>query len=137
LDYPGVAQDVGICVADEVFAVDCYMILLDNWDMVLGITFLWTLGPILWDFDDLCMDFMRGGHCMFWRGIGSQQFDIQSTRLYVVHAEQPLLDTLLTSYDDMFAEPQGLPPMLPCDHRIHLLPNTALVAVRPYRYAQL
>jgi hypothetical protein len=104
---------------------------------VLGITFLRTLGPILWDFDDLCMAFTRGGHRVFWRGIGSQRFDVQSTRLYAVHAEQQLLDTLLASYDDVFAEPQGLPPARPCDHRIHLLPNTAPVAVRPYRYAQL
>lgn len=52
-------------------------------------------------------------------------------------AEKPLLDTLLASYDDVFAEPQGLPPARPCDHRIHLLPNTTPVAVRPYRYPQL
>lgn len=37
----------------------------------------------------------------------------------------------------MFATPSGLPPAHPCDHRIHLLPNTAPVAVRPYRYPQL
>jgi hypothetical protein len=137
LDCRGVAQDVGIHVADEVFAVDCYTIPIDRWDMVLGITFLRTLGPILWDFDDLCMAFTRGGHRVFWRGIGSQRFDVQSTRLYAVHTEQPLLDTLLASYDGVFAEPQGLPPVRPCDHRIHLLLNTAPVAVRPYRYAKL
>jgi hypothetical protein len=47
LDCHGVAQDVGICVTDEVFAVDCYTIPLDCWDMVLGITFLRTLGADL------------------------------------------------------------------------------------------
>ena len=34
-------------------------------------------------------------------------------------------------------EPKGLPPARRCDHHIHLLPNTAPVAVRPYRYPQL
>jgi hypothetical protein len=29
------------------------------------------------------------------------------------------------------------PPARPCDHRIHLLPDTAPVVVRPYRYSQL
>ncbi|WVZ97263.1 LOW QUALITY PROTEIN: hypothetical protein U9M48_042812 [Paspalum notatum var. saurae] len=39
-----------------------------------------------------------------------------------------------TSFNDLFAEPQGLPPARPCDHRIHLRPRMVLVAVRPYRY---
>lgn len=37
----------------------------------------------------------------------------------------------------MFEEPTGLPLTRECDHRIHLLPNTAPVAVCPYRYPQL
>jgi hypothetical protein len=105
--------------------------------MVLGVTFLRTLGPILWDFDDLCMAFTRGDRRVFWRGIGSTRHDIQSTRrLNVIRNEQALLDTLLQSFEDVFAMPQGLPLARSCDHRIHL-PNTAPVAVRPYRYPQL
>jgi hypothetical protein len=65
------------------------------------------------------------------------RYDVQSTRLYAIDAEKPLLDTLLASFDDVFADPHRLPPARPCDHRIHLLPNTAPVAVRPYRYPQL
>jgi hypothetical protein len=134
----GLARDVGVRIADEVFAVDCYSIPLDRWDMVLGITFLRTLGPILWDFDDLCMAFTRNGHRVFWRGIGSTRHDVQSTRrLNTIHKEHALLDTLLHSFEDVFATPEGLPPERACDHRIHLLPNTAPVAVRPYRYPQL
>jgi len=45
---------------DEAFSVDCYSIPLDKWDMVLGVTFLRALGPILWDFNDLCMAFTLG-----------------------------------------------------------------------------
>jgi len=47
------------------------------------------------------------------------------------------LDKLLLSFDDLFATPEGLPLARACDHRIHLLPNTTPVAVRPYRYPQL
>ena len=47
------------------------------------------------------------------------------------------MERLLQSFEDLFAEPQGLPPVRSCDHRIHLQPNTAPVAVRPYRYPQL
>jgi len=51
--------------------------------------------------------------------------------------QQPLLDRLLEQHGATFDEPCGLPPARPYDHRIHLLPDTAPVAVRPYRYPQL
>ena len=51
-----------------------------------------------------------------------------------VDSQQPLLDRLLQQHSTIFEEPQGLPPARPYDHRIHLLPDTAPVAVRPYRY---
>ena len=48
-----------------------------------------------------------------------------------------LLERLLQEFSDLFAEPMGLPPQRHLDHRIHLTPDTAPVAVRPYRYPQL
>jgi hypothetical protein len=92
--------------------------------MVLGVSFLRTLGPILWDFNDLCMAFTRQDRRVFWRGIGSTRHDIRSTRCInaIRHNEQELLDTLLQSFEDVFAVLVGLPPARPCDHRIHLLP---------------
>lgn len=53
------------------------------------------------------------------------------------HSEEDLLDRLLLSFSDVFANPTGLPPSRDCDHHIHLKPNTEPVAVRPYRYPQL
>jgi hypothetical protein len=114
------------------------MILLDKWDMILGVAFLRQLGPILWDFDDLCMAFTKEGRHMFWRGISSTRHEVHSTRLQAISPSEPaLLDKLLDSFEDVFAEPTGLPPARACDHRIHLLPDTAPMAVRPYRYPQL
>jgi hypothetical protein len=52
-------------------------------------------------------------------------------------AQQPLMDVILRQHDAIFDEPTGLPPARPYDHRIHLLPDTAPVAIRSYRYAQL
>ena len=48
-----------------------------------------------------------------------------------------VLDSLLAQYADVFAMPRGLPPQHRHDHRVHLLPGTAPIAVRPYRYPQL
>lgn len=135
----GLARDVEIHIADETFTIDCYSIPIDGYDMVLGVTFLRTLRPILWDFDDFCMAFWREGRRVFWRGISSTRHDIQSTqRLHAIRNNEPaLLDCLLQLFDDIFAEPQGLPPARACDHQIHLQPNIVPVAVRPYRYPQL
>jgi len=48
-----------------------------------------------------------------------------------------MLNRLLQQHSAIFEEPQGLPPERPYDHRIHLLPGTTPVAVRPYRYPQV
>jgi hypothetical protein len=47
------------------------------------------------------------------------------------------MESLLLDFADIFEAPRGLPPQRRHDHRIHLLPGTAPVAVRPYRYPQL
>jgi len=59
------------------------------------------------------------------------------TRAVVTTDGQPLLDALLAQFAAVFEEPRGLPPARPYFHRIHLLPGSAPVAVRPYRYPQL
>jgi hypothetical protein len=121
----GLARDVGIRITqDRVghtdFSIDCYSIPLDCYDMVLVVAFLCTLGPILWDFNDLCMAFWHQGRRVFWKGVGSTRTDIAPTgRLHTMRGLEPaLLERLLQSFDDVFATPKGLPPARPCDHRI-------------------
>jgi len=46
----------------------------------------------------------------------------------------PELALLLQTYQDVFQSPHGLPPSKVHDHAIHLLPNTAPIKVRPYKY---
>lgn len=40
---------------------------------------------------------------------------------------------LLQEFEDIFGEPQGLPPRHNCDYRIPLMPGAQLVNNRPYR----
>ncbi|KAK1664958.1 hypothetical protein QYE76_053117 [Lolium multiflorum] len=139
LTCQGVARQVPVLVGDEPFSIDCVGIDLGCYDFILGLDFLSTLGPILWDLDVLSLIFWReGGRRVHWTGLGSTgaspQLHLMAAALDEAH---PLLADLLQQHGDLFDEPQGLPPSRPCDHRIHLLPNTAPVAVRPYRYPQL
>jgi len=46
----------------------------------------------------------------------------------------PEIQKLLSKFDLLFAEPQGLPPTRAFDHRITLLPGSRPVNLRPYRY---
>jgi len=88
--------------------------------MVLGVSWLRSPGPILWDFDDLCMSFVHHGRRVLWKGLGSTRTDIPPTgRLHAarVHAarglEPVLLGRLLSTYEDVFTSPAGLPPARP------------------------
>ena len=65
-------------------------------------------------------------------GIGS---DFQPT--VAATTTDNLVEVLLSDFADIFSETRGLPPQRRHDHRIHLLPDTVTVAVRPYRYPQL
>jgi len=48
--------------------------------------------------------------------------------------DNPNLQRLLEKFQDIFAEPQGLPPMQSHDHKIPLIQGSSPVNVRPYRY---
>ncbi|KAJ4778469.1 polyprotein [Rhynchospora pubera] len=74
------------------------------------------------------MSFWRVDYRVTWHGSeGSLQ------RVCVLSSDD-LLHSLLLAFEDLFLEPQGLPPTRTFDHKIPLLPNSAPVAVRPYRY---
>jgi hypothetical protein len=81
----------------------------------------------------------EGGRRVQWTGIGGSGAVTPQLQLMVAALDEahPLLADLLQQHSDIFDESQGLPPARPCDHRIHLLPDMAPVAVRPYRYPQL
>jgi hypothetical protein len=137
----GLTRDVALRIGEEYFTADCYSIRLDCYDMVLGVAWLRTLGPILWDFDALYLAFWRQGRRVLWHGLGSTcppTGRLHAGQLRPDKGSEPaLLERLLDSYADLFDVPTGLPPARPCDHRIHLRPATEPIAVRPYRYPQL
>ncbi|KAL5710217.1 hypothetical protein ACHQM5_020808 [Ranunculus cassubicifolius] len=55
-------------------------------------------------------------------------------------SEQPLPEAIvnvLQSFQDVFEEPQGMPPIRNQDHQILLKPGVEPVHIEPYRYPQI
>jgi hypothetical protein len=113
--------------------LDFFIIPLAGYEMVLGVQWLWTLGPILWDFCRTQMSCWRDDHRAIWHGVSTCR-SVPSANATV---STDLLEALLDEYTDVFSIPTGLPPPHCHNHRIHLLSGTAPVAVRPNRYPQL
>jgi hypothetical protein len=121
-----------VCIGQEEFRIDFYIVSLAGYEMVLGCQWLHTLGPVLWDFATQAMSFWRLDHLVQWQGIASAR----TTHLHSALTDD-VLQCLLDEFADVFATPVGLPPSWQVDHRIHLLPGTDPIVVRPYRYPQL
>jgi hypothetical protein len=126
---PSVCLVTPITIDDEAFSIDCFALDLGGFDLVLGIQWLRMLGPIVWDFGALAMSFWYNGCSHYWTGLSSR-----GVAAHAIADPCAVLEELLQSYQDIFEEPRGLPLLRRHDHRIHLLPSSPPVAVRPYRY---
>ncbi|WVZ63784.1 hypothetical protein U9M48_013389 [Paspalum notatum var. saurae] len=118
----GRARDLAIQIGVEDFTIACCIIPWE--DMIL----FWGLSSCV------ASDPSSGiSKTCAWRsgeGLGFPRWDINNLVVRVATKNGPtLMDRLLLTFPDVFDEPRGLPPAHDCDHRIHLLPGTAPVAV--------
>jgi hypothetical protein len=131
-------QSYDICRATTVhiqaeqLVMDCYTLPLKGFDVILGVQWLISLGPIVWDFAALSVTFLHNGHSVRLHGCGGSP-----SMLCSISQQDDLLASLLNVYANIFEEPHGLPPQCRHDHCIHLLPRTSLVVMRLYHYWQL
>lgn len=70
-----------------------------------------------------------------WKGVGDpRKLQEPSLRVVTSSHQRPLQDRLLQQNRAIFDEPRGLPPVRSYDHHTHLLPSSAPMVVRSYRY---
>lgn len=124
----GVCTQLPLVIGEADFSTSFYTLPWDGFDIVLGVHWLRTLGPILWNFEALSMSFLYRGSNIQWTGIGALP-----PQCAALASGGDLMEALLHSFEDIFREPHGLPPSRRHDHKIRLLPGTPPVAVRPYR----
>jgi hypothetical protein len=129
----GICRVVHIFIYSEEFVIDLFVIPLEGYDMVLGVQWLRTLGLILWDLAHTHMNFWHDDHRIVWQGTTWVATSVAAHAM----AATDLMAAFLRDFDNVFATPTGLPPPRRHNHHIHLIPETAPVAVRPYRYPQL
>jgi hypothetical protein len=115
-----VCKATSLDVHGEQFSIDCYALPLEGFDVILGVHWLKSLGPIVWDFAALSMAFYRDGRAVCFRGVGSAPLS-----LHAIHTTRNLMESLLLDFADIFEEPRSLPPQHLHDHCIHLLSGTA------------
>ncbi|KAF5468679.1 hypothetical protein F2P56_012816, partial [Juglans regia] len=138
------------------FLVPFHVLTLGGCDIVLGVQWLKTLGPIQWDFTNMSMQFEVAGQKLFLQGLLSEQVQVdagirmlkssfigqQGWLLQLVAVQPkleppqtlPVVEEVVNQFQSVFEEPVGLPPPRAFDHRIVLKEGTPPIFVRPYRY---
>jgi len=135
----------------HMFAID-----MGGCDIVLGVEWLRTLGPILMDFKELTMQFDQEGQQYKFQGIivGSPEIisshrmekllkKSHSASIVKLHAIQPTekpsvsqdLQSILSKHQVVVSTPQGLPPSRGVhDHSIPFVPGSLPPNLHPYRH---
>nr|GMC69102.1 putative mitochondrial protein [Ipomoea batatas] len=131
----GLCEQVLVSKGSDSFLVNLFQIPLVGFDLVLGIQWLSTLGPIWWDFNSLTMQFLLEGKLVSWSSDTPHALAAVSSLLPA--SNKDILNVLLSEFDPLFREVSTLPPSRSCDHRIILSAGSDPVAVHPYQYPQV
>lgn len=154
--------DVKLKIQGTTFTTNLYVLPIQGSDIVLDIQWLQALGRVTHDYEHMTMEFSYEGRRVTLRGNTSLEpqpitfNQLQSlvhtgeiVALYELYQspieesnldkegtfdEPELLKQLLGEFSALFEPPTKLPPCQKSNHRIHLLPGTKQVSVRPYRY---
>lgn len=79
----GSCSDIKLMIQSDQFVTRAYVIQLGGCDMVLGIQWLKGLGPILWDFSALQMEFQKEGKRVLIRGMGVENSKVDCSPTFL------------------------------------------------------
>lgn len=65
----GRVNKLNLCIQDHVFTVEAYVLFLAGGDLVLGVSWLQTLGTTAWNFNELSMNFYVARISMIIKGL--------------------------------------------------------------------
>jgi hypothetical protein len=122
---------------------------LPYYDLILGMDWLKSHNPMHVDWSNKWMTVNVAGQLVQLHGLQPSLPTHYVVELCVVTsntiadlfscmAQQDIpapIQQLLLCFDQVFQEPQGLPPSRACDHNIPLVPGAQPVNVRPYRFS--
>ncbi|XP_057786354.1 uncharacterized protein LOC131003815 [Salvia miltiorrhiza] len=157
------ASKVELRIQGHALPLDLHVLPIHGPDVILGMAWLSSLHRVTSDYDAGLLEFHHNGRLVRLRVSprSARQVSASSLASLMLHQEvvecfelvalegeslaesEPLelppdiptavRETIL-EHAAVFAIPTGLPPSRAFDHRIHLLPSTKPVNVRPYRY---
>jgi hypothetical protein len=74
----GTCKSTSLSIQGETFQVDCYTLPLEGFDVILGVQWLKSLGPIVWDFTVLSMAFPHDRRSVRFIGCGSMTHSLHT-----------------------------------------------------------
>jgi hypothetical protein len=128
----GCCHDLKISIAGDDFVIDCYGLALGSYEMVLGVQWLESLGPILWDFGRWTMSFVRNGRAVKW----SASSPPEPLGPSIAAATTDIKEEMLLRFASLFVEPNRFPPPRQWSHQIRLLSGMPPIIIHLYRYTQ-
>ena len=155
----GICKQLQIELQGLEFCIDCVSLELGQTDLVLGVQWLRTLGVCEEDWERHEMSFIYRGkrvmlvgekdlhvlpHSLRCISTTSQHERLELDELFMtqlnsLQANRPIsqkMEALLSTFEEVFSLPPGLPLIRGHEHAIVLKPGTPPISVRPYRYPQ-
>ncbi|KAE9584832.1 putative nucleotidyltransferase, Ribonuclease H [Lupinus albus] len=163
MEAEGLIQQLNVKVQGHEIKLSVYLLLVSGADLILGASWLATLGPYVADYANLCIEFSHQDQIITLQGDTTHhptqaQFHhikrLQQTNAiseaFTIHLSQPeaikhspitlpdhidpTLSSLLHTYKHVFLSPTGLHPPRIQNHTIPLQEGAPPVKVHPYRY---